>query len=155
MDAKNYCRSIEVELYGWKAKMYDMVRKVDKLRSSDKEKVLARVEELHNSIADMEHLIEQLQTECPQQLGNHGAPEQESDKTAVADDSQQKADHGGYRQSEQRIQSGGLGGQQAGVHADHEKFAVGKIDDIHHTEDDRQAQGHDGQHHAEQQTGND
>ena len=70
MDAKNYCRSIEVELYGWKAKMYDMVRKVDKLRSSDKEKVLARVEELHQNIADMESLIEQLQTECPLEFGS-------------------------------------------------------------------------------------
>lgn len=70
MDAENYCRSIEVELYGWKAKMYDMVRKVDKLRSSDKEKVLARVEELHNNIADMERLIKQLQTECPLEFGS-------------------------------------------------------------------------------------
>ena len=70
MDAKNYCRSIEVELYGWKAKMYDMVRKVDKLRSSEKEKVLAKVEELHNNIADMERLIEQLQTECPLDFGS-------------------------------------------------------------------------------------
>ena len=70
MDAKNYCRSIEVELYGWKAKMYDMVRKVDKLRRSDKEKILARVEELHQNIADMERLIEQLQTECPIEFGS-------------------------------------------------------------------------------------
>jgi uncharacterized protein Yka (UPF0111/DUF47 family) len=65
MDAKNYCRSIEVELYGWKAKMYDMVRKVEKLRSSDKEKIAAQVEQLHRHIEDMEHLIDQLQTECP------------------------------------------------------------------------------------------
>ena len=65
MDAKNYCRSVEVELYGWKAKMYDMVRKVEKLRSSDKEKIAARVEQLHHHIEDMERLIEQLQTECP------------------------------------------------------------------------------------------
>lgn len=70
MDAKNYCRSIEVELYGWKARMYDMVRKVDKLRRSDKEKVIARVEELHRNIADMERLIEQLQTECPIEFGS-------------------------------------------------------------------------------------
>ena len=69
MDAKNYCRSIEVELYGWKAKMYDMVRKVDKLRRSDKDAVHARVEELHKNIADMENLIEQLQTECPLEFG--------------------------------------------------------------------------------------
>jgi hypothetical protein len=65
MDAKNYCRSVEVELYGWKAKMYDMVRKVEKLRSSDKEKIAARVDQLHRHIEDMERLIEQLQTECP------------------------------------------------------------------------------------------
>ena len=70
MDAKNYCRSIEVELYGWKAKMYDMVRKVEKLRSSDKEKVVAQVEQLHKHIEDMERLIEQLQTECPVEFGS-------------------------------------------------------------------------------------
>ena len=69
MDAKSYCRSVEVELYGWKTKMYDMVRKVDKLRSSEKEKVVSRVEELHKHISEMEHLIEQLQTECPVEFG--------------------------------------------------------------------------------------
>ena len=65
MEVKDYCRSIEVELYGWKAKMYDMVRKVDKLRSSEKEKIASKVEELHKHISDMEHIVEQLQTECP------------------------------------------------------------------------------------------
>ena len=69
MEAKDYCRSIEVELHGWKAKMYDMVRKVDKLRGSDKERVNSRVEELHQHISDMEHIIEQLQTECPVEFG--------------------------------------------------------------------------------------
>jgi methylaspartate ammonia-lyase len=57
MDAKNYCRSIEVELYGWKARMY-------------KEKIHASVEELHKNIADMERMIEQLQTECPLEFGS-------------------------------------------------------------------------------------
>ena len=70
MDAKNYCRSIEVELYSWKAKMYDMIRKVDQLRSSDKEKIASQVEELHKNIADMEGLIEKLQTECPIEFGS-------------------------------------------------------------------------------------
>jgi len=69
MDAKDYCRTAEIELYGWKAKMYDMVRKVDKLRSSEKEKVAAKIEELHNHISDMQHLIEQLQSECPADFG--------------------------------------------------------------------------------------
>ena len=70
MDAKNYCRSIEVELYGWKAKMYDMIRKIDKLRSSDKEKIASQVEELHKNVADMEGIIEKLQTECPIEFGS-------------------------------------------------------------------------------------
>ena len=69
MEAKDYCRSIEVELHGWKAKMYDMVRKVDKLRGSEKEKVAVQVNELHQHITDMEHIIEQLQTECPVEFG--------------------------------------------------------------------------------------
>ncbi len=69
MDAKDYCRSIEVDLYAWKAKMYDMIRKVDKLRSSEKENIASRVKELHKNIEDMEHLIDQLQTECPIEYG--------------------------------------------------------------------------------------
>ena len=69
MEAKDYCRSIEVELHGWKAKMYDMVRKVDKLRGSEKDKVASQIEELHQHISDMEHIIEQLQTECPVEFG--------------------------------------------------------------------------------------
>ena len=80
MDAKNYCRSIEVELYGWKAKMYDMIRKVDKLRNSDKEKIQSRVEELHKNIADMEQLIDQLQTECPLEFGSE---KKQIDETAA------------------------------------------------------------------------
>ncbi len=69
MDVKDYCRSVEVELYGWKAKMYDMVRKVEKLRGSEKETVAAKVEELHRHISEMEGLIDQLQTECPVDFG--------------------------------------------------------------------------------------
>jgi hypothetical protein len=69
MEAKDYCHSVEIELYGWKAKMYDMVRKVDKLRGSDKEKVASQVEVLHKHISDMERIIEQLQTECPVEFG--------------------------------------------------------------------------------------
>jgi uncharacterized membrane protein YgaE (UPF0421/DUF939 family) len=80
MDAKNYCRSIEVELYGWKAKMYDMVRKVEKLRSADKEKIVGQVEQLHRHIEDMEHLIEQLQTECPV---NFDSEKKQIDQTAA------------------------------------------------------------------------
>lgn len=69
MEVKDYCRSVEVELHGWKAKMYDMVRKVDKLRGSEKEKIASQVQELHEHISEMERIIDQLQTECPVEFG--------------------------------------------------------------------------------------
>ena len=80
MDAKDYCRTVEVELYGWKAKMYDMVRKVDKLRSSEKEKVASKVEELHSHISEMQRLIEELQTECPLDFGPQKKKLEENEK---------------------------------------------------------------------------
>lgn len=69
MELKDYCRSVEVELYGWKAKMYDMIRKVDKLRSADQDRMQSQVEELHQHIEEMENIIHQLQTECPVEFG--------------------------------------------------------------------------------------
>jgi TolA-binding protein len=65
MELKDYCRSVEVELYGWKAKMYEMIRKVDKLRGAGKEQMQSQIEGLHQHIEEMENLITQLQTECP------------------------------------------------------------------------------------------
>ena len=65
MDAKDYCRSVEIELHGWKAKMYNMIRKVDKLRGADKDKVSAQVEDLHRHIEDIERIVNTLQNECP------------------------------------------------------------------------------------------
>lgn len=65
MDVKDYCRSIEIELNGWKTKMYDMVRKVDQLRSADKDKVSAQVGDLHKHIEDIQRIVSTLQNECP------------------------------------------------------------------------------------------
>jgi hypothetical protein len=69
MDVKDYCHSIEIELNGWKAKMYNMIRKVDKLRGADKEKLAAQVEDLHKHIEDIERIVNMLQTECPADFG--------------------------------------------------------------------------------------
>ena len=33
MEFKDYCGSVAIELSGWKAKMYDVVRKLDKVSS--------------------------------------------------------------------------------------------------------------------------
>ena len=36
------------------------------------------------------------------------------------------------------------------IHSDHQKFAMGKVDDVHHPEDDGQAKGHQGKEKAHQ-----
>jgi hypothetical protein len=40
MDAKSFCDSLIIELTGWKAKTYDVVRKLDKMTNGDKQKVV-------------------------------------------------------------------------------------------------------------------
>jgi hypothetical protein len=45
--------------------MYDVTRKLDKLGSAEREKVLANVEDMHMLIQDMATRIDQLNRECP------------------------------------------------------------------------------------------
>ena len=65
MDVKDFCNGIETEVTAWKAKLYDVVRKVDKLGSAEKEKILANVEDLHMLLEEMSDRVETLKTECP------------------------------------------------------------------------------------------
>jgi hypothetical protein len=54
-----------MELTAWKAKMYDVVRRVDKLGTAEKGKVLANVEDLHMLVTEMEDRVDKLNRECP------------------------------------------------------------------------------------------
>ncbi len=72
-------------------------------------------------------------------------------KPEVADDTQQKTHQRGHRQREERVYAKTLGRQETRVHADHQKFAMGKIHNVHDTENDGQTQGHQGQDHADEQ----
>jgi len=65
MEVLDYCRSIETELTAWKAKFYDMSRKIDRLGTAEKERVLPNVEDLHIFLTELEDRIGQLKTECP------------------------------------------------------------------------------------------
>ena len=47
MDVQDYCKGLEMEMTAWKAKLYDVMRKVDTLGSAEKEKVLPNIEDLH------------------------------------------------------------------------------------------------------------
>ena len=40
MNVVDYCKGMEMELTAWKAKMFDLTRKVESLGSKEKEKVL-------------------------------------------------------------------------------------------------------------------
>ena len=65
MDVGSYCDSLAIELTGWKAKIYDIIRKVDKLPSGDKEKVLPQVNDLHILLEELDDRIGRLKNQCP------------------------------------------------------------------------------------------
>ena len=65
MDGRDYCGAMSTELTAWKAKMYDVVRKLEKLGTADREKVLPNVEDMHMLIEDIATRIDQLNRECP------------------------------------------------------------------------------------------
>jgi predicted nuclease with TOPRIM domain len=69
MDVKDYCSGLETEMTAWKAKLYDLTRKMDRLGTKEKEKVLANVEDLHMLLAEMNDRVQQLKTECPSDYG--------------------------------------------------------------------------------------
>ena len=65
MDVRDYCSGIQYELTGWKAKIYDVVRKLDKMPTGDKQKVIPQVNDLHIILEDLTERIEYLKRECP------------------------------------------------------------------------------------------
>ena len=65
MDVQDYCKGMETEMTAWKAKLYDVMRKVDSLGSAEKEKVLPNITDLHMLLDEMSQRVENLKTECP------------------------------------------------------------------------------------------
>ena len=65
MDVLDYCKGLESELTGWKAKLYDVMRRVDRLSSGEKEKMLMNIQDMNITLTELEDKIESLRTECP------------------------------------------------------------------------------------------
>ena len=65
MDVKDFCKGLEMELTAWKAKLYDMNERIDKLGSAEKEKALGNFGDIKIALAEMEDRIQTLKTECP------------------------------------------------------------------------------------------
>lgn len=65
MDVKSYCKNVSKELTWWKAKVEDIVKKLYKMPSGDKEKFVPQVNELHALIDEIDDRIARLKRECP------------------------------------------------------------------------------------------
>ena len=65
MDAKAYCDSVGIELAGWKAKLYDVIRKTESQSADHKNKIRPTVDELNAIVDDLNDRIELLARECP------------------------------------------------------------------------------------------
>jgi len=65
MHVRDYCDNVSAELTGWKVKMYDVMRKLEKVPSGDKEKLQPYLNDIHMVLESLNDRIAQLRTECP------------------------------------------------------------------------------------------
>ena len=69
MIALNCCKTMEMELAAWKAIVYDVVRKMDKLPGGVKDKFLPNIEDLHILVEDLDQRIEDIRANCTAETG--------------------------------------------------------------------------------------
>jgi len=65
MEIYDYCKSVNMELTVWKARLYDVISKIEHLPTGDKQRMYEEVNGLHIIMAELEERIENLRTECP------------------------------------------------------------------------------------------
>ena len=65
MEIKDYCSNVDMELTLWKAKIFDALRKADRLGSAELEKILPNIQDLKMVVTELEDRIHQLRVEYP------------------------------------------------------------------------------------------
>ena len=70
MEAKSYCETVNHELTAWKAKIYDVIRRSDKLPAKQQKKVAPVIGELNAVVDDLEARLDRLSRECPAEFGS-------------------------------------------------------------------------------------
>lgn len=65
MDVKAFCDSAGSDLIGWKAKLYDVIRKTETLDRDNKGDAAPLVTELNQLVDDLDKHIKILAEECP------------------------------------------------------------------------------------------
>jgi hypothetical protein len=73
MDVQSYCDSIGIELNGWKAKLYDVIRKAESLPDREKDKVAPMVRDLNLMVDDLNARLKSLAKECPSEWSSDEA----------------------------------------------------------------------------------
>jgi hypothetical protein len=69
MKAKNCCKTMEMELTGWKAIVYDIARKMEAVPGGEKRQMLPHLEDLHMLIAEMDERIDHIRENCTPETG--------------------------------------------------------------------------------------
>ena len=65
MDAKYFCDTMQSELTGVKARIYSMVREMERMPAEEQEKRSSEIKEMNMMIDDLTTRIDKLKTECP------------------------------------------------------------------------------------------
>ena len=65
MELQDYCNNVQIELTGWKAKVDDVMRKLDKVDTGDKGNIVSLVNDIHIIVEGLSDRISQLERECP------------------------------------------------------------------------------------------
>ncbi len=81
MDVKDYCKNVEMELTAWKAKLYTVMRQMDKLPTGDKQRMYEKVNGLHIIMTELDDRLDSLRTACPTEW----SPERQKIKGKIAD----------------------------------------------------------------------
>lgn len=65
MKVNDYCRNMDTELTAWKAKIYNVIRQIDRLPTGDKQRMYEKINGLHIIMTELDNRLDQLRTSCP------------------------------------------------------------------------------------------
>ena len=75
MDLTDCCKAVETELADWRERFLDVSCKFDRLGSSELQKILPNVEDVHMLLYELEDRIEQLKSDCRTESDNREVEE--------------------------------------------------------------------------------
>lgn len=79
MEVRDYCKNVGMELTLWKAKLYDVMHKMDQLPTGDKQRMYENVNDLHILMTELDDRLDMLRNECPTEWN----PQREEIKTKL------------------------------------------------------------------------